>query len=345
MSWPRSLEGRLVLGLAAIFVVATALMGAAVVYEGYSAARALGDEELAHVFLDEFIADVAWVIPVFALAVFAAVVWTIRRGLAPLRAASEMAARIAPASTGVRLPVDGLPLEVVPLVEAVNDALDRLERGFIAQRQFTASAAHELRTPLAILTAGLDALDEAPEVAKLRADAARMNRLVEQLLRVARLDALPIDVSSRVDLRATAADAVAYLAPWAIARNRSLAFEDPEASVWVRGNADAISDALRNLVENAVAYAPPGTEATVAVAPDGKLSVLDRGPGIPPQERGRIFERFWRGRSATHASTGTGLGLAIVAEIARAHRAPVEVADVAGGGTCITLHFPPAKPP
>ncbi len=345
MSWPRSLEGQLVLGLAAIFIVATALMGVAVVYEGYSAATALGDESLAHAFLDEFIGDVAWTIPVFALAVCVAVVLTVRRGLASLRAASEMAARIAPASTGVRLPVDGLPLEVVPLVDAVNGALVRLERGFVVQRQFTASAAHELRTPLAVLTAGLDVLDDGPEVAKLRADAARMNRLVDQLLRVARLDALPIDVSSTVDLRATAADAVAYLAPWAIARDRSLAFEDPEASVWVRGSAEAISDALRNLVENAVAYAPPGTKATVAVASDGSLSVSDCGPGIPSQDRGRIFERFWRGAGATRVTTGAGLGLAIVAEIARAHRAAVEVADVAGGGTRVTLRFPPAKPP
>jgi signal transduction histidine kinase len=295
-------------------------------------------DALAYGIMKGFIVDVAWSIFLFAAAMLAVAVWSIRRGLKPVRAASEMAGGIGPNATTVRLPTDDLPAELLPLVAAVNAGLDRLEQGFAVQRQFTANAAHELRTPLAILTAGLDALDDGPEVGKLRDDAARMNRLVDQLLRVARLDSVAIDVADKTDLRATAAEVVEYLSPWALAMHCTLGFDAPSAPVWIRGNAPALKDALRNLIENAVFHTRVGTEVTVAVSASGTVSVADRGPGIPEPDVAHIFERFWRGKGVSRP--GAGLGLAIVAEIVRAHHGEIQVTGASLGGALIRMKLP-----
>jgi signal transduction histidine kinase len=174
-------------------------------------ARAADTDKLVHAVLREFVYDIAWVIPLIVAATLLIGIFGIRRGLLPLREASARATAIDPGSISVRLPEEGLPAEVQPLVSAVNRAFDRLEKGFEVQREFTANAAHELRTPLAMVTAGLQQLGGNGELAKVRSDVARMNRLVEQLLRVAQLDGVSLDLSDTVDLNTVAADAVAYI--------------------------------------------------------------------------------------------------------------------------------------
>ena len=303
-------------------------------------AEVSGGNELVHSMLREFVFDVAWYVPLFVAVVLLLAVYSIRRSVRPLRAASAEASNIGPGSISIRLPEADVPTEALPLVLAVNRALDRLEQGFAIQRQFTANAAHELRTPLTIITARLDSLEGNGGLSALRQEVGRMNRLVEQLLCVARLDSVALDVSAPVDLRQIAEEVVGSMAHLALASGRSIALTGVEHPVRIVGNTDAIADALRNLIENALAHTAPGTEVIVEVGSDGALSVQDSGPGIPADDRPRIFDRFWRGKGAR--SEGAGLGLAIVMEIVRAHGATIVVGDHTPCGARFDLRFRPA---
>jgi signal transduction histidine kinase len=287
--------------------------------------------------LAEVFSRVWWtLIPLVAL-VLVVGTWTLRAGLRSMLPLSQKAARIGPSVSSERLPTDNVPNEIRPLVDAVNGAFDRLEQGIRVQREFSANAAHQLRTPLAILTARLDGLAPGEQAAALRRDVERINRIVQQLLKVARIDALPLDVTQAVDLRAVAAESVSYAAPLALKRRRQLALEGTPASVWIRGNGDALAEAVVNLLENAIAHAPENSTITVTVSAEGTLVVSDRGPGIPADQRDEVLRRFARGRSLQ--GDGAGLGLAIVAEIARRHDAALSIGDNPGGGARMELRF------
>jgi signal transduction histidine kinase len=274
---------------------------------------------------------------------------SVRSALRPLDKLRRLAGRIGPHQTGLRLPVEELPQELHQPVLAINRALERLDRGFQAQRDFLADAAHELRTPLTILAAHLDTLPRQNATDALKGDVERMTRLVNQLLLVAQLESLTIQPEEKADLAEIAIDLAALFAPLAIRRRRNVGVSGAERPVFVRGNKDAIHQALRNLVENALRFTPEGSEVEISVDRSGSVSVSDHGPGIPQPEREMLFRRFWQGQrmkrrdgTRAHEGGGAGLGLAIAQRIAETHGARLEVGDNPGGGARFTLTLPVA---
>jgi signal transduction histidine kinase len=302
-------------------------------------------EDLANrdVLIDDIVADfyrnVGWITLPILLVLLIADIAIFRRALRPLREASEIAAGIGPARPGVRLPTDESPREVRPLVSAVNQALDRLEEGFRIQRDFTADAAHELRTPLSILRTRIDILQDQDMREDLRQNVEGMARIVGQLLDIAELDALVVDPEEKADLRSVAAEVAEFVAPLALAQGKDVALLGASEPVWVRGNTEMLSRAIRNLAENAINHTSIGSTVEFVVDDDGTVSVLDHGPGIPEHERNLIFRRFWRRDRRKQGSTG--LGLSIVQRIAELHAATVTVENRCPHGARFSLKFDP----
>ncbi|MBR9970565.1 sensor histidine kinase [Magnetospirillum sulfuroxidans] len=295
-------------------------------------------QELIETVITDFFEDGGWLAGPFLLLLMGVSILTIRGTLAPLRSLSQQAETIGPNATDIRLPRQGVPREVLPLVSAVNNALERLEDGFRLQREFTADAAHELRTPLAVLTAHIDTLTDPAIAAPLRRDLESMTHLVEQLLRVARVEALVVTPSDRADLGEIACNVAAYLALVAIRSGRTIEVDAPDQPVLVHGQADALFHAVRNLVDNALRHTPIGTAVILtALADPPTLFVRDHGTGIAVERRADIFKRFWRSDRRT---AGAGLGLAIVQRTLEAHGGAVLIEDAEGGGAQFRLVFP-----
>jgi signal transduction histidine kinase len=300
-------------------------------------------EDFAHrdVIIDDVVAEffkrVGWITLPILLFLLGADIVIFRRALRPLLSASEMAKQINPKRTDVRLSAESIPKEILPLVQAVNQALDRLEAGFRVQREFTADAAHELRTPLTILRSRIDTLVDRKSSKALHQDIEGMARIVSQLLDIAELETLSIDPQEKADLRAICAEVAEFAAPLALAQGKDIALCGSEASVWVHGSAEMLSRAIRNLVENAINHSPPGTTVEIVVEDEGIVRVLDAGPGIKDDERELIFQRFWR-RDRRRAGSA-GLGLSIVQRIADAHAAVLSVENRPTGGAQFSLSF------
>lgn len=278
--------------------------------------------------------------------------WVVSGSLQPVaRVRKQVAARqaddLSPVSEA------GLPDEVRPLVHELNLLFGRVKTAFDAQQHFVADAAHELRTPLAALRLQAQSLDRAdnPEarktaVARLTAGIDRATRLVEQLLVLARQEASAANgaATKPVDLAELARRTVGDLAGLAQAKNIDLGLQHAdEASV--NGQPDALHILLRNLVENAVKYTPAGGTVDIALRLEkdaAVVSVEDSGPGIPPDERERVFDRFYR--VAGSEAAGSGLGLAIIKAIAERHGATLELdGSERLGGLMATVRFPLAK--
>ena len=233
----------------------------------------------------------------------------------------------------------GEPREVDTLVRAVNRALARLEASVATLRDFTANAAHELRTPLAIMQLSLERLPDGPDKASLQTDTDQMVRLVGQMLDLAQADALTIDDPAAVDLAAVGRAIVMQLAPKCAATGRELAFADLGCAM-TRGHAEAIFRIYRNLVDNALVHAPGNTPIEITAGPGPQLSVRDHGPGVAAADQPKLFDRFWRkDSSGTH---GAGLGLGIVRRLVDAHGGSIEIETPASGGALFRVRFPVA---
>jgi signal transduction histidine kinase len=319
---------------------------------GVSVARPVGQrmywiqvaQDLSHrdVIIDDvvttFFPRVGWITFPILLVLLLIDILIFRRALEPVREASTTAAAIGPARTDVRLPEQAMPAEIVPLVHAVNQAFDRLEAGFRAQRDFTADMAHELRTPLAIMRARVDSLEPGPVRDALRTDLVNMTRTVSQVLDIAELESFVVG-DAKADLHAVCAEAVGFMAPLAVDMSKTISLTGAEGPVWVRGHAEALFRAVRNLVDNAIRHTPGGGSIEVHVSADGIVRVVDDGPGVPEAERESIFRRFWR-RDRTQAES-RGLGLAIVARVAETHDGSVTVDNLLDGGAVFTLRLRP----
>lgn len=290
-------------------------------------ARAIGTELVEHVVLP--IAPLAVLLLAFSL-------WQVRRLTRPLREAAAEVDALDPAVLGGRLSEPRNPQEVRILVAAMNRALARIEAGTRLVREFNANAAHELRTPLSIMHLAIDRLPPSEAADQLREDVAGLTRIVTQMLDLAQADAMTAGANRPVDLRALAEDLVAQMAPLAWAVKRDIQFRG-EGSPVVDGHAEAIARALRNLIENALRHTPEGSVVTVTVGPGALLGVWDHGPGIPPENRQRVFERFWR--ADRDRSDGAGLGLGIVQATMEAHGGEARVEDAEGGGALFVLDF------
>lgn len=282
------------------------------------------------------------------LALTLAIVWFgVRIGLSSLlRIRDTLAARAEPDL--VQIPAASAPDEARPLVQAMNQAIKRARAAGEARQQFVADAAHQLRKPLVAVRTGLELLEgelrDSPQRERARillADSRRLSHTTHQLLAMAQADAVvPSSMPLQpLDLRTLVADSAERALDRALGRGIDLGIE--AQSIVIDGVPWLLNEALANLIDNALLYSPRGARVTVRCGPIGTgalLEVEDDGPGIPPDQRDRVRERFHRGRET--GVDGTGLGLAIVEQAARVHAAQFTIdAGADGRGSRCRLLF------
>ena len=246
---------------------------------------------------------------------FFAVPQIVGRALARISEVTERAAQIDPRKHGVRLPLNGIPKEIAPLVTAFNGTLARLESEAEKRQRFLIDAAHELRTPIAIMQLRVDGMPDGLERTRMLDDVARLADTAEQLLDFERNDQT-VDLNSTVDLVEIAQTAVADIAPLAIAGGYQISFLPEVETLKRKGSAPALVRAVGNLVRNAIDHCDGKGEISVSVSSKGEIAVTDDGPGIPADKQELVFEPFYR---VTPKSQGAGLGLSLVKQVVANH--------------------------
>ena len=261
----------------------------------------------------------------------------VRRSFAGLVDTADQAARIDINTRGMQLPVQRVPQEIAPLVQAFNQTLARLAQGYDRHNRFLTDAAHELRTPIAILRTRAELLTKEPQSERLLRDIERLSHLAQQLLDHQMLER-PADERQIVDLTELGRRVAADFAPLAIEAGYDLAFEPPPMDkVHTEGNGSQIERALANLVRNAIDHGGGAGTITVAVDGSGGIEVRDEGPGIPPEERENVFQPFYR---LQPQSRGAGLGLNLARQIAELHGGTVRILNGARRGARVRMELP-----
>jgi len=289
---------------------------------------------------------------VIALPILAVLIYVgATRSLRPLQRLADNVSRRAPSNLDA-VTDKQIPEEIAPLVEALNNLFARLSRAFDSERRFTADAAHELRTPLASLKVQAqvakrsgNTTEQQQALDKVLASVDRASRLVEQLLTLARVDpdsdAL---LQEKVDLKRLSEDVMAEVASSAADKAIELELECTAPGV-VTGMRESLSILLRNLLDNAIRYSPSGGHVRVRIDSENgdnvALHIEDSGPGIPEEEREKIFARFYR--LAGQKTNGSGLGLSIVKRIAELNQAELQLTDSALGGLEAIVRFAPVQ--
>lgn len=293
------------------------------------------------------------IIPQFVvLPIAVLLVWFgLSRGIAPLNALQQRLRARRPDDLS---PIDVrvAPSEIGPLIIAMNDLLTRLDSTMLAQRRFVADAAHQLKTPLAGLRMQAElAMRNAPpgdtqvSLEQIIAGTARATRLVNQLLLMASAENPNSIAMPPINLAELAKEQTLRWVDTAIEEGIDLGFEGPDSPVMVRGQSILLGEAVNNLIDNAIRYTPSPGRITVSISIQRRqviLAVEDSGPGIPVEERERVFDRFYRVLGSK--AEGSGLGLAIVREIAVRHHAKIFITDSKqkapfASGARIEIHF------
>jgi signal transduction histidine kinase len=244
------------------------------------------------------------------------VYFTLRYALKPVHRVSDAAAEISPRSLHVRLGTQAVPREIAPFVASFNRVLDRLERGYRIQQEFLATAAHELKTPLALIRAQVELSPASTDRDMLLQDVEHMSRQVQQLLLLAEVSEPQNYRPTTVDMHEVVREAAGYLERMAGAAQVRLDLPAQSAAVRWQADRGALFTLLKNLLENAIQHAPAGTPVSVDVDATS-MTIRDWGPGVPEDQMASIFARFWRGPH--RRDKGAGLGMAICQEIAQAH--------------------------
>lgn len=312
-----------------------------IVAEGTEARAALANDIIKGVIIPQFL-----VLPLAVLLVW----FGLSRGIAPINALQKRLRSRRPDDLS-SIEDTSTPLEIAPLVVAMNDVLARLSGNIDSQRRFVADAAHQLKTPLAALRTQAElALKAAPNqeieqnLRKIVASTIRATRLINQLLLMASAEHHDSVERVPMDLGALARNVCEQWVPAALESGIDLGYEGPDSPAMIRGQPILLTEALNNLIDNALRYVPSGGHVTICVNTTNshiELIVSDNGPGIGPADRERIFDRFYRVLGSQ--AHGSGLGLAIVKEIAQRHRATILVDDASHGqippGTKFVIEF------